>query len=67
MEDWDIDDDFAVTGTMIRYGGSFVRDLGHLFRIADDNNRRRLKAAFPEYWERYTNLTLQGQVPVEEG
>ncbi len=34
-------------------GGSFVRALAHAARMADDSNYEKLKAAFPDYWEKY--------------
>jgi len=48
--------DFDVIETMIHLGGSFVRALGHAWRAADTDNRARLRAAFPEYWDRYKEL-----------
>jgi len=48
--------DVDVTEAMIRLGGSFVEALGHLFRLADSDNTRRLKVAFPEYWQKYAVL-----------
>jgi hypothetical protein len=49
--------DYEVTEAMIVYGGSFVSALGKLFRLADSDNEARLKAAFPEYWQRYAALS----------
>jgi hypothetical protein len=34
-------------------GGSFVKALANLYYCADSNNKRRLLAAFPEYFEKY--------------
>lgn len=48
--------DGDVTVAMYVYGGSFVSALGALWRLADDDNRARLKAAFPEYWAEYRDL-----------
>mgnify|MGYP001558846605 CR=1 FL=1 len=45
--------DDQITEAMIDVGGSFVRALGTLWRVADPENQRRLKAAFPEYWAKY--------------
>ena len=45
--------DFITTEAMIKKGGSFVRHLGKLWRLADTDNKDRLKKAFPEYWENY--------------
>ena len=49
-------DDAEITAAMLLYGGSFVSHLGNLWRFADDDNRARLKAAFPEYWAEYIDL-----------
>ena len=38
---------------MINSGGSFVKNLGEALVRADLNNARRIRAAFPEYWEKY--------------
>ena len=48
--------DYEITEAMIQMGGSFVRLLGKLWRVADTDNRARLKATFPEYWERYAEF-----------
>lgn len=48
--------DHEITEAMMALGGSFVSQLGRLFRLADDDNRRRLKAAFPEYWAEYAEF-----------
>ena len=34
-------------------GGSFVQALGEAAQRADDDNLRRIKDAWPEYWEGY--------------
>lgn len=51
-------DDFTITDTMIKCGGGFISRLGTLWRYADDDNQRRLKAAFPEYWTKYRDIAL---------
>jgi hypothetical protein len=38
---------------MEKIGGSFVRALVDLYYRADSNNKARVRAAFPEYFERY--------------
>jgi len=48
--------DFEITRAMVRYGGSFTSRLGQLFQAGDPDNQARLKAAFPEYWEKYAEL-----------
>ena len=44
---------------MSRRGGTFVRQLGVLYQVADEDNQRRLLAAFPEYFEKYRRLAEQ--------
>jgi len=46
-------DDYYIEEAMINFGGDFVRRLGMLHRVGDPDNRARIKAAFPEYWEKY--------------
>ncbi len=38
---------------MIDSGGSFVKALGEALVRADLNNARRIRTAFPEYWDKY--------------
>ncbi len=49
-------EDWWTAEAMIRRGGSFVRALGEAARHADFDNLRRLRAAFPSYWERYAAI-----------
>lgn len=56
-------DDWYVTEAMERYGGGFVQVLGRLYRQADDDNRRRIREAWPEYWAAYTELARHPVVP----
>lgn len=53
-----MDENFYIPEAMIRMGGGFVKALGNLYRKADLENQRRLKAAFPEYWEEYGFIAL---------
>lgn len=48
--------DFVVVKAMRLLGGSFVQALAEAFDRADTENRRRLKAAFPELWSEYYEL-----------
>lgn len=52
------EDDARVVQAMQQFGGSFVRALGALWPLADDENRARLKTAFPEYWITYRDLAI---------
>ncbi len=45
--------------TMMEYGGSFVRKLGAAALVADQQNLRRIKSTWPEYWEQYTRMATQ--------
>ena len=49
-------DDVDVVDAMQRLGGSFIKALGYAASRADLNNLRRIKAAFPDYWEQYRKL-----------
>lgn len=49
-------DDWDVTDAMKQHGGGFVIALAELWRRGDEDNRRRIKAAWPEYWERYAGM-----------
>lgn len=50
------DEDYAIAQAMHRFGGSFICALGALYKRADPENRRRLKVAFPEYFEAYRQV-----------
>jgi len=50
-----------VSENMYKYGGSFVKKLGDLLVSADGNNLRRIKLAWPEYWEEYLNNYKKGK------
>lgn len=50
------DQDLNVIQAMIRFGGSFVANLGKAALSADANNLQRIKDAFPEYWQQYTDM-----------
>lgn len=51
-----VNDDWSVTEAMLQMGGSFVQGLAALYRKADHTNQVKLKAAFPDYWNKYTEL-----------
>lgn len=65
-EESEYDKNWWITEAMIRYGGSFVRDLGKLCRHADRQNTAKLRATFPEYWERYSKLVEKTKKAVAE-
>jgi len=41
------------------YGGSFVVQLAHLYRLADFKNKQKLENCFREYFEEYRNFPSQ--------
>jgi len=38
---------------MEKYGGSFVRNLAVLYRVADWQNKKKIEKVFKEYFDRY--------------
>lgn len=40
---------------MIKYGGSFVKHIGHAYLSADADNTFKLEVAFEEYFLKYEN------------
>lgn len=50
------DQDLKTIDAMKRYGGSFVKALAEAALHADPDNLKRIKTAFPEYWERFTEM-----------
>ena len=50
------DEELYIVEAMERYGGSFVKQLAKCFYAADIHNILRLKIAFPEYWEEYSEF-----------
>jgi hypothetical protein len=49
-------DKYSIIAAMKQYGGSFVRDLATLWITADPENRQRIEAAWPEFFEQYEKL-----------
>ena len=39
---------------MEKYGGSFVKQLAVLYRIADGENKRKLEKCFKDYFDKYS-------------
>jgi len=48
--------DIHVTQAMKRYGGSFVMHLGQAAQHADTENLEKIKQAFPQIWECYSEM-----------
>lgn len=49
-------DRHIVAKAMVRYGGSFISKLGEALYRADPGNTAKLRAAFPEEWNKYKEL-----------
>ena len=49
-------DDIEILEAMNKYGGSFARSISMAAWAADSENYAKLKAAFPELWERYATF-----------
>ena len=45
-----------IANNMASYGGGFVNALGIALKRADDENRKKLSSAFPEYFKTYLNI-----------
>ncbi len=50
------EEDYNIVDAMEKYGGSFVKSLAMCFRTADPINFRKLKDAFPNYWNQYKEM-----------
>ena len=48
--------DWKVLTAMQTYGGSFVQALAAAGFCADPVNLAKIKATWPEHWERYTKM-----------
>ncbi len=59
--------DHDIVDAMIVYGGGFAARLGKLFRVADAQNQKKLKAAFPEFWTQYAEIVeIRRKQPLEK-
>jgi hypothetical protein len=56
------DRDKYVIELMDELGGDFVRALAQAAALADDDNLRHLKAAFPELWLKYGRGAITNKV-----
>ena len=55
----------CVQACMMVNGGSFASSLAKSFQVADPTNYKRLRAAFPDIWNRYAQMFIDAQ-PREE-
>jgi len=53
------EEEFKTIETMLKYGGGFVKSLANCFHRADVNNFKKLKNAFPKYWEKYNKISKE--------
>ena len=54
------DDDIRIIEAMKRYGGgSFAKALAAAACYADDENLRKIKTTWPEYWSRYAGYVSE--------
>jgi hypothetical protein len=56
------EENIKVTKAMLKYGGSFVKALGEALSHADPINTKKIKKAFPEYWEEYRLISNSKEV-----
>ena len=47
--------DLQAVENMHRHGGAFARALAHAAAAADPENLAKIKATWPEMWEKYAN------------
>lgn len=57
--------DHKITAAMLTYGGSFAKALAGLFLLADEENQRRIKATWTDYWAEYAEMALLSQERLE--
>ena len=50
------EEDLKVLDAMDEYGGSFVKALAKAARCADNVNLLKIKIAFADYWQTYTEV-----------
>lgn len=51
--------DFYVIRAMRVYGGDFVQALAEAYNRADEENSRRIRETWPEYWQQYSEMAEQ--------
>ena len=52
--------DYLILDAMSQYGGSFVKQLSNLARVADATNFSKIKDTFANYWEEYDRFLPEG-------
>ena len=48
--------EWEVVQAMKHYGGGFVKALANAWFHADEDNQRRIREAWPEYWGEYDSM-----------
>jgi len=56
MEEITKDESLAVCRGMRKYGGHFVLALAEALVQADEDNTKRIKNTWPEYWAKYLDM-----------
>lgn len=59
--------DSTVIKAMRQWGGGFVSALAEAATRADSDNLRRIKEAWPEYWQKYSDMANVPHHPRGEG
>lgn len=59
--------EYEVAQAMITFGGSFVACLGQAWHAADEANRARLLAAFPDVVREYRDIARRHRERVRRG
>lgn len=52
---------------MQKFGGGFVRRLGEAWIHADQENARKLRMAFPQYWDQYAQVAANEKLRARTG
>jgi hypothetical protein len=53
-------DERAIIVEMENIGGSFIRALAAAYRLADPENRARIRSTWPEAWAKYQLFAQKG-------
>lgn len=48
--------DHEIAHAMATFGGSFAKAISRAFLVADDDNRARMRAAYPELFAEYKGV-----------
>ena len=56
-----VDLDFELIEAMKKYGGSFVKKLAELYELADEENLKKIRGTWLNYFEDYLKFTSKGK------